>query len=92
MFSRLKEEMEATANDWNQSLRNTLNTTGSAVIVSVFVLLGSFIPLVATDLANTWGLAMFIGEALVIDVFTALMLLPAMVYWFKPKYVFGDKT
>ena len=91
MFSRLKEEMEATANDWNQSLRNTLNTTGSAVIVSVIVLLGSFIPLVATDLANTWGLAMFIGEALVIDVFTALMLLPALVYWFKPKYVFGDQ-
>ena len=91
MFSRLKEEMEATANDWKLSLRNTLNTTGSAVIVSVIVLLGSFIPLVATDLANTWGLAMFIGEALVIDVFTALMLLPALVYWFKPKYVFGDK-
>ncbi len=92
MFSRLKEEMAATAGDWNESLRNTLNTTGSAVIVSVFVLLGSFVPLVATDLANTWGLAMFIGEALVIDVFTALMLLPALVYWFKPKYVFGDKS
>jgi predicted RND superfamily exporter protein len=92
MFSRLKEEMAETAGDWNKSLRNTLNTTGSAVIVSVFVLLGSFIPLVATDLANTWGLAMFIGEALVIDVFTALMLLPALVYWFKPKYVFGDNA
>lgn len=92
MFSRLKEEMIETAGDWNQSLRNTLNTTGSAVIVSVFVLLGSFIPLVATDLANTWGLAMFIGEALIIDVFTALMLLPALVYWFKPKYVFGDNA
>ncbi|WP_456373047.1 MMPL family transporter, partial [Thiolapillus sp.] len=89
MFSRLREEMEASAGDWKLSLRNTLNTTGSAVIVSVVVLLGSFIPLVATDLANTWGLAMFIGEALVIDVFTALMLLPVLVYLFKPKYVFG---
>ncbi|HEC05897.1 MAG TPA: transporter, partial [Thiolapillus brandeum] len=89
MFSRLREEMAATAGDWSASLRKTLNTTGSAVIVSVVVLLGSFIPLVATDLANTWGLAMFIGEALVIDVFTALMLLPVLVYLFKPKYVFG---
>jgi len=92
MFSRLREEMAATAGNWNESLRNTLNTTGSAVIVSVIVLLGSFIPLVATDLANTWGLAMFIGEALVIDVFTALMLLPALVFWFRPRYVFGDKS
>lgn len=90
MLSRLREEMEETAGDWAQSLRNTLNTTGSAVIVSVVVLLGSFIPLVSTDLSNTWGLAMFIGEALVIDVFTALMLLPTLVYWFKPKYVFGE--
>ncbi len=90
MLSRLREEMEVTAGDWAKSLRNTLNTTGSAVIVSVIVLLGSFIPLVATDLANTWGLAMFIGEALIIDVFTALMLLPTLVYWLKPKYVFGN--
>jgi hypothetical protein len=52
------------------------------------VLLGSFIPLIGTDLANTWGLSMYIGEALLIDVFTALMLLPLMVKWFKPKYVF----
>ena len=33
---------------------------------------------------------MYIGEALIIDVFTALMLIPLMVKWFKPKYVFQD--
>ncbi len=76
---------------WQQALRNTLDTTGSAVIISVVVLLGSFIPLLGTDLANTWGLGIFIGEALIIDVFTALMILPMLVYWLKPKYVFGDK-
>ena len=90
MVSRLREEMQATAGDWATSLRNTQNTTGSAVIVSIIVLLGSFIPLVGTTLANTWGLAVYIGWALIIDVFTALMLLPLMVYWFKPKYVFGN--
>ena len=61
-----------------------------AVIVSIIVLLGSFIPLAGTTLANTWGLSVYIGWALIIDVFTALMLLPMMVKWFKPKYVFGD--
>ncbi len=88
MISRLREEMRATGGNWMESLRNTQNTTGSAVIISIVVLLGSFIPLVGTDLANTWGLSMYIGEALIIDVFTALMLLPLMVKWFKPKYVF----
>jgi predicted RND superfamily exporter protein len=89
MISRLKEEMQATGGNWLESLRNTQNTTGSAVIVSVFVLLGSFIPLVATDLANTWGLAVYIGAALILHVFTALMLLPLLIKWLRPKYVFG---
>ncbi len=90
MVSRLREEMQATGNNWLEALRNTQNTTGSAVIVSIIVLLGSFIPLVGTTLANTWGLSIYIGWALVIDVFTALMLLPMMIKWFKPKYVFGN--
>jgi predicted RND superfamily exporter protein len=89
MVSRLREEMQETGGQWMEALRNTQNTTGSAVIISVIVLLGSFIPLVGTDLANTWGLGIYIGQALIIDVFTALMLLPLMVKWLKPKYVFG---
>ena len=89
MVSRLREEMQETGGQWLEALRNTQNTTGSAVIISVIVLLGSFIPLIGTNLANTWGLGIYIGEALIIDVFTALMLLPLMVKWFKPKYVFG---
>ncbi len=90
MISRLKEEMLATGQNWSQALRNTLDTTGSAVIVSVFVLLGSFIPLVSTDLANTWGLGIYIGAALILHVFTALMLLPLLIKWIRPKYVFGE--
>ncbi|RDH83208.1 MAG: transporter [endosymbiont of Escarpia spicata] len=90
MISRLREEMQATAGDWTKSLENTLNTTGSAVIISVLVLLGCFIPLLNTDLANTWGLGVYISEALLIDVVTALLLLPLLVKWLKPKFVFGD--
>ena len=61
MMSRLKEEMETTRGNWQTSLINTLNTTGSAVIISVIVLLGCFIPLMNTDLANTWGLGVYIS-------------------------------
>ncbi len=88
MMSRLKEEMQATAGDWEKSLSNTLNTTGSAVIISVVVLISCFIPLMNTDLANTWGLGVYITQALVIDVVTALTILPMLVKWLKPKYVF----
>ncbi len=88
MVSRLREEMAETGQNWMQALKNTQQTTGSAVILSVVVLLGSFIPLVGTTLANTWGLAVYISQALFIDVITALMLLPLMVKWLKPKYVY----
>lgn len=90
MMSRLKEEMQATAGNWQESLINTLNTTGSAVIISVIVLLGCFIPLLNTDLANTWGLGIYISQALLIDVVTALTILPMLVAWLKPRFVFGE--
>jgi predicted RND superfamily exporter protein len=70
-------------------LQNTLETTGAAVFSSIIVLIASFIPLLMTQLANTWALGVFISEALIIDVVLALTIIPLMVYIFKPKYVFG---
>ena len=91
MISRLKEEMAATGGQWVESVRNTLETTGAAVFASIVVLLASFIPLLMTQLANTWALGVFISEALIIDVVIALTIIPLLIYIFKPKYVFGTK-
>jgi predicted RND superfamily exporter protein len=90
MISRLREEMQEHGN-WTQALRNTVATTGSSVLISVVVLIGAFIPLMATDLGNTWGLSVYITEAIVIDVFTALTILPLLILWTKPRYVFGPR-
>ncbi len=91
MISRLKEEMQATGGRWKDSLRNTLQTTGAAVFASIVILLASFIPLLMTQLANTWALGIFISEALIIDMVIALTIIPLLIYAFKPKYVFGKK-
>jgi len=88
LISRMREEYIATLGNWKEALFNTLRTTGGAVLASVIVLLGSFIPLVSTELANTWGLGVYIGQALIIDVFTAFTFLPILVYWLKPNYIF----
>ena len=90
MISKLRDEYQSLG-DWTQALKNTVSTTGSSVLISVIVLIGAFIPLMATDLGNTWGLSMYITEAVVIDVFTSLTLLPILLYLFKPKYIFGQK-
>jgi len=88
IISRLREELALRGGNWKEALYQTLATTGGAVLASVIVLLGAFIPLVSTELANTWGLSMYIGQALLIDVVTALTFLPLLIYWVKPRYVF----
>jgi predicted RND superfamily exporter protein len=91
MISSLKEEMSKTKGNWIESLQNTLETTGAAVFSSIIVLIASFIPLLMTQLANTWALGVFISEAVIIDVVLGLTIIPLMVYIFKPKYVFGGR-
>jgi predicted RND superfamily exporter protein len=88
MISKLREEI-AEHGDWDKAVKNTVATTGSSVLISVVVLVGAFIPLMATSLGNTWGLSIYITEAIVIDVFTSLTLLPLLIWWLKPKYVFS---
>jgi len=90
MISKLRDEYQ-TLGYWTQALKNTVATTGSSVLISVVVLVGAFIPLMATDLGNTWGLSIYITEAVVIDVFTSLTLLPILLFLFKPKYIFDRK-
>ena len=87
MISRLKEELQEHG-DWKTALKNTVATTGSSVLISVVVLVGAFIPLMATTLGNTWGISVYITEAILIDVFTSLTILPLIIYWLKPRYVF----
>jgi len=92
MVSRMREEMCDCGADCSQALRNTLRSTGSAIVISVLVLLGSMIPLMNTELANLWSVSLYISEALILDVVLALMFLPLVISWLKPKYVFGDKS
>ena len=87
MISRLREEI-GEHGDWHTALKNTIATTGSSVLISVVVLIGAFIPMMATTLGNTWGVSTYITEAILIDVFTSLTILPLLILWLKPKYVF----
>ncbi len=88
LVERMREEYQSSLGDWAATIRQTLRTTGGAVLASVIVLLGSFIPLVSTELANTWGLGVYISQALIIDVITAFTFLPILIYWMKPGYIF----
>jgi len=91
MVSRLREEMQENGQNWADALSETIHSTGSAIVLSVVVLLGSFIPLMNTELANLWSISLYIGLALILDVILALTFLPQIVVWLKPKYIFQKK-
>lgn len=78
LASRFKAEYAA-SEDLLATTARTLSTTGSAVVLSVVVLLCSLVPLLLTDLANTWGLAMYMGVAIAVSVLTAMTLLPILI-------------
>ena len=92
MVSRLREEYAASGQQWSTALRNTLGTTGAAIIISMVVLLSSFIPLMNTEMANLWSVSLYISEALIMDVLIALLVLPLMVYWLRPRFVFPQRS
>lgn len=89
MVSRLREEMQGNNHNWDAALHATLRSTGSAIVISVVVLLGSMIPLMNTELANLWSVSLYISEALILDVLLALTFLPLWVYWLSPRFVFA---
>ena len=89
VVARLREEIHDAGHSWRIGLYNTLNSTGSAIIISVVVLLGSLVPLMNTELANLWSVSLYIGEALLLDVVLALMFLPLLLYWAKPRFIFS---
>ncbi|MGD8842577.1 MAG: MMPL family transporter [Gammaproteobacteria bacterium] len=91
MVSRLREEMQVNHRHWDVALRETVRSTGSAIVISVLVLLGSMVPLMNTEMANLWSVSLYIAEALVLDVLLALMFLPLMIKWLRPKFVFGRR-
>lgn len=90
IVSRLREEMTVAAGNWEQALERTISSTGSAIVISVVVLLGSFIPLMNTESANLWSVSVYISLALILDVILALSFLPMVVGWIKPRFVFQN--
>lgn len=78
LADRIKLEYRQTQ-DTLEAFRRSFHTTGSSALLSVFVLLFSLIPLMATSLANTWGLAIYIAVAILVSVGTAMTLLPILI-------------
>lgn len=92
LLHRLREEVRA-GNGAEAAVTRTLATAGQAVLfVATAVALGY------GTLALSWGykvhqwLALFISLAMAVSALASLTLLPSLVLWWRPRFIFGPAS
>ena len=82
-LSRFRREIRD--HDLKQALRSTYLTTGKAIVITTFILLGGFSVLCLSDFLGTLYLGLLVGLTLLIAVFADLTLLPVLLMKFYKK-------
>ncbi len=88
--SRLKKEYEETKEDV-EALRNTLDTTGKAIVINVITVTAGFLILLFGTLIPVKRFGMLIGLTMISSGFGALTILPAIILLTK-KFILKIKT
>lgn len=89
LLHRIRELVRAGLNP-EDAVRRALATAGKATLFVATAVAGGY-----GVLALSWGfhvhqwLAMFIVLAMVVSAISSLVLLPSLVLWFKPRFIFG---
>lgn len=88
----IKEKYERSG-DINTALRRALDIDGRAVVITVLVLLVSLIPwYFFSSLRFQAEMALLIGLWMATSSISALLVVPALVYLIRPRFVVGNKT
>lgn len=88
---RIKEELALGKNALN-AITIALHTTGSGVLVTALVLIISVMLWSVSSLRFQSEMAMLMSIWLGVSTLSALLLMPSILYIFKPEFVFGKKT
>lgn len=89
MLARLYEEMKEKKKTYKNILYYTLITSGKAVFFSGFIVsLGIFVWVFSPILLQA-RLGFNLCISLILNMVTSLILIPVLVWWIKPKFLFG---
>lgn len=86
---RLREEMERTG-ELESALRETMRTTGRAVLFVALAISAGFAVYLASDFYAFRILGFFVPLTMLVSCLTALTLLPALVLMLRPRFIVGD--
>lgn len=90
LLFRFREELARRANLLDAT-RESLLTSGKAILFVAFSVAGGYAVLLASDFALYSRLATLVIGTMVVSAISALLFLRAMMIIFKPRFVFGDR-
>ena len=86
LMARISEEMQATS-DYSEANTRAMATTGKAIIFTATTLIVGVIFWSFVDLKFQAEMGLLLGLLMFLNMFSALILIPALVRIFKPKFV-----
>jgi predicted RND superfamily exporter protein len=89
MLFRLREELSK-GTEVNEAFHKVLRTAGKACLFVASAVAGGYAvqALSRGYYPHSWT-ALLIGTAMMVSVTAALTIMPSLVLWFKPKFIFG---
>lgn len=89
IVDRIKQELQAGLDD-RTAIERALHSAGKGVVITAFVLIVSVLLVYQSSLKFQAEMGMLVALWLTVSAFTALFVMPALVYIFKPAFIYGD--
>ena len=89
IVDRIKQELENGLDD-KTAIEKALHSAGKGVVITAFVLIVSVLLVYMSSLKFQAEMGLLVALWLTVSAFTALFVMPALVYIFKPAFIYGD--
>jgi predicted RND superfamily exporter protein len=87
LLSRICEEFAETK-DWGNAIQRSVQTSGKAIFFTATIVMISILPwYFLSDLKFLADMGLLLVMVMTINMLIALVVLPLLVYWWKPKFV-----
>jgi predicted RND superfamily exporter protein len=91
IVDRIKQELQNGLDD-KIAIERALHSAGKGVVITAFVLIVSVLLVYFSSLKFQAEMGMLVALWLTVSAFTALFVMPALVYIFKPAFIYGDAS
>lgn len=88
IVDRIKQELQSGLEE-HHAIERALHSAGKGVVITAFVLIVSVLLVYQSSLKFQAEMGLLVALWLTVSAFTALFVMPALVYIFKPEFIYG---